>query len=189
MKFCQNFQFLTFVIFVAEVSNKHFCKLDKIFRNFCSWQFFVFVTVLKIFGFETRNFEKWSCDTLEHYCTRNHIALLIHLELLEITSRCYSTGSWPKSHRVAISLELLEITSRCYFTGITPSNHSALLSSANQSAYCWFLVSEKYNTVIRKTSPGRFQARCSQNRSRILKNIREKSFLEFHVVLHLFWIF
>ena len=52
MKFCQNFQFLTFVIFVAEISNDHFCKLDKIVRNFCSWQFFVFVTVLKIYGFK-----------------------------------------------------------------------------------------------------------------------------------------
>ena len=105
MKFCQKFQFLTFVIFVAEISNKQFCKLNKILRNFCSWQFFVFVTVSKIFGFETRNFKKWSCDTLEH-CTRNHIALLFHLELLEITSRCYSTWSCSKSHRVAIPLRV-----------------------------------------------------------------------------------
>ena len=46
MKFYQNFQFPTFVIFVAEISNKHFCKLDKldeILRNFRSWQIFVFV--------------------------------------------------------------------------------------------------------------------------------------------------
>ena len=39
-----------------------------------------------------------------------------------------------------------------------------------------------YSTVIKKTSPGRFQARFSRNRSRILKNIRDKSFLEFHLV-------
>ena len=68
MKIDQNFQFLTFVIFVAEIPNKHFCKLDKILRNFCTWQFFVFVTVLKIFGFEIRNFKQWSCDILERYC-------------------------------------------------------------------------------------------------------------------------
>ena len=103
--------------------------------------------------------------------------------------RYFRTLLYSKSHRVAIPLgvarnhiallfhlELVEITSRCYFTGIAPSNHSALLFSTNQSAYCWFLVSERYKTVIRKTSPGRFQARCSRNRSRILKNIREKSF-------------
>ena len=68
MKFCQNFQFLTFVIFVAEISNKQFCKLDKFLRNFCAEQFFVFVTVSKIFGFENRNFKQWSCDISEHYC-------------------------------------------------------------------------------------------------------------------------
>ena len=86
------------------------------------------MSVLKVFEFETRNFKKWSCDTLEHYCTRNHIALLFHLELHEITWRCYSTQSLPKSHRVAISLEFLkshrvaillvllpQITPRCYF--------------------------------------------------------------------------
>ena len=59
MKFSQNFQYLTFVIFVAEISNKHICKLlvvDKILRNFPSWQFFVFVTVNEIFGFEYRHF-------------------------------------------------------------------------------------------------------------------------------------
>ena len=34
MKFCHNLQFLTFfVILVAEISNKHFCKLDKILRK------------------------------------------------------------------------------------------------------------------------------------------------------------
>ena len=32
IKFSQNFQFLTFVIFVAEIPNKHFCKLDKILK-------------------------------------------------------------------------------------------------------------------------------------------------------------
>ena len=64
-----NFQFLTFVIFVAEISNKHFCKLDKILRNFPSWHFFVFVTVFKKFGFEICNFKHWSCDILERYCT------------------------------------------------------------------------------------------------------------------------
>ena len=68
IKICQNFQFLTFVIFVAEISNKQFCKLDKILRNFPSWHVFVFVTVFKKFGFEICNFKHWSCDILEHYC-------------------------------------------------------------------------------------------------------------------------
>ena len=36
MKFCQNLHFPTFVIFVAQISNKHFCKLDEILRNFPS---------------------------------------------------------------------------------------------------------------------------------------------------------
>ena len=58
MKFCQNLHFLTFVIFVAEISNKHFCKLDKILRNFCSWQIFVLVTVYEIFGFEFCHFKQ-----------------------------------------------------------------------------------------------------------------------------------
>ena len=30
-----------FVIFVRRLSNKHFCKLDKILRTFCSRQIFV----------------------------------------------------------------------------------------------------------------------------------------------------
>ena len=38
---CQNLQFLTFIIFVAEISSKHFRKLDKILRNFPSWQMFI----------------------------------------------------------------------------------------------------------------------------------------------------
>ena len=69
IKFHQNFQFLTFVIFVAEISNKHCCKLDKILRNFSSCHFFVFVTVFKKFGFEICNFKHWSCDILERYCS------------------------------------------------------------------------------------------------------------------------
>ena len=44
------------VFFLAEISNNFcFCKLDESLRNFCSWQFFVFVTVLKTFGFQ-----KWT---------------------------------------------------------------------------------------------------------------------------------
>ena len=44
-KIFQNLQFSTFLVTVVEISNKHFCKLDKVFRNFPSWQKFVFVTV------------------------------------------------------------------------------------------------------------------------------------------------
>ena len=36
---------LQFLIFVAEIPNKHFCKLDKNRRSFPSWQFFVFVKI------------------------------------------------------------------------------------------------------------------------------------------------
>ena len=39
MKFCQNLQFQTFVIFVAEISNKDFCKQDEILRNFLADNF------------------------------------------------------------------------------------------------------------------------------------------------------
>ena len=52
----QNLQFLTFLVTVVEISNKHFCKPDKILRNFPSWQNFVFVTVYEIFGFEFCHF-------------------------------------------------------------------------------------------------------------------------------------
>ena len=69
MKFCQNLQFLTF-IFVAEISNQHFCELSEILRNFPTWQTFVFVTVIKMLGFVICNFKQWSCDVLEGYCTR-----------------------------------------------------------------------------------------------------------------------
>ena len=34
IKFCQKLQFLTNVFFVTEISNRHFCKLDKFLRNF-----------------------------------------------------------------------------------------------------------------------------------------------------------
>ena len=51
------------------ISNKHFCKLGKIVRNFCSWQNFVFVTVCELFGFEVCHFKQWSCDILERYRT------------------------------------------------------------------------------------------------------------------------
>ena len=68
MKFCQNLQFLPFAIFVAEIKNKNFCKLDKILRNFCSLQIFVFVTIYEIFGFEFYHFKQWSCDISERYC-------------------------------------------------------------------------------------------------------------------------
>ena len=70
MKFCQNLQFLIFVIFVAEISNKHFCELDKLLRNVCSRQIFVFMTVYEIFGFEFFHFKQWSCGILERYCKR-----------------------------------------------------------------------------------------------------------------------
>ena len=62
-------QFSTFLVTVVEISNKHFCKLDKILRNFPSWQNFVFVTVYEIFGFEFCHFMLWGCDILERYCT------------------------------------------------------------------------------------------------------------------------
>ena len=58
MKFCENLQFLTFVIFVAGISNKLFCELDKISRNYPSWQIFVFLTVYEIFGFEFGHFKQ-----------------------------------------------------------------------------------------------------------------------------------
>ena len=103
---------------------------------------------------------------------RNHIALLFHLELTEVTSRCYFTG---------ITRNHIALLFHCYYS----LKHSALLFSTNQSAYCWLLVSEQYNTVIRKTSPGRFQARCFRNRSKILKNIRKK-FFRFSCSSHLF---
>ena len=38
-----------------------------------------------------------------------------------------------------------------------------------------------YSTVIKQRSPGQFLARFYQNLLRILKNIRDKSFLEFHL--------
>ena len=56
IKIYQNLQFLTFLVTVVEFSNKHFCKLDKILRNFPNWQNFVFVTVYEIFGFEFCHF-------------------------------------------------------------------------------------------------------------------------------------
>ena len=54
-----NLQFLTFLVTVVELSYYqifHFCKLDKILRNFPSWQNFVFVAVYEIFGFEFCHF-------------------------------------------------------------------------------------------------------------------------------------
>ena len=48
--------FQTFQTLITLISNKHFCKLDKILRNFPSWQNFVFVTVYGIFGFEFCHF-------------------------------------------------------------------------------------------------------------------------------------
>ena len=48
---------------------EYFWKLHKILRNFPGWQFFVFVTVFQIFGFEISNFKQRSCDILERYCT------------------------------------------------------------------------------------------------------------------------
>ena len=52
MELCQNVQILTYVDFVTEISNKHFCKLDEIRRNFPSCQKFVVVTVCELFDFE-----------------------------------------------------------------------------------------------------------------------------------------
>ena len=46
------FAISSFLVTVVEISNKHLCKLDKILRNFSSWQNFVFVTVYEVFGFE-----------------------------------------------------------------------------------------------------------------------------------------
>ena len=37
------------------------------------------MTVLKIFGFENRNFKKWSCDILERYCK-----LLLAMNLISV---------------------------------------------------------------------------------------------------------
>ena len=96
IKFCQNFQFLTFVIFVAEISNKHFCKLDKILRNFPSWQNFVFVTVFKKFGFEICNFKHWSCDILERYCTGwiiCDVSLTFKRKISQVWQNLKKTGS------------------------------------------------------------------------------------------------
>ena len=64
IKFPQNWLFPTFLIWVVKFSNKHFCKLDKIPRNFWSWQLFAFETVYEICGFEVCHFNQWSCDIL-----------------------------------------------------------------------------------------------------------------------------
>ena len=61
IKFRQSFQFPTFVTFFAKQIK------NKILRNVPSWQFFVFVTVFKKFGFEICNFKHWSCNILERY--------------------------------------------------------------------------------------------------------------------------
>ena len=74
IKFRQNLQFLTFVIFIAENSNKYFCKIQKILINFPSWQYFVFLAVFKIIGFEISNFKQWSCHILK--LTVDPIALI-----------------------------------------------------------------------------------------------------------------
>ena len=103
IKFCQNFQFLTFVIFVAEISNKHFCKLDKILRNFPSWHFFVFVTVFKKFGFEICNLKHWSCDILERYCIGNKVLNMVSKWEFNITGD-YHTHNFP-SHLWLILVE------------------------------------------------------------------------------------
>ena len=73
MKFCLILQFLTFVVFVADISNKHFCKVDKILSNFYSLQSFVLETVYKLFGFESGHFKQLGCDILERYCISVYI--------------------------------------------------------------------------------------------------------------------
>ena len=78
IKFCQNFHFLTFAIFIAKTSNKHFRKLDKNLRNFPSWHFFVSVTVFKKFRFEICNFKHWSCDISERYGTTSENTTVHH---------------------------------------------------------------------------------------------------------------
>ena len=100
IKFYQNFHFLTFVIFVAEISNKHFCKLDKILRNFPSWHFFVFVTVFMKFGFEICNFKHWSYDILERYCScirrvpKQDITFLVKFLVQVFVTTRRSLSSW-----------------------------------------------------------------------------------------------
>ena len=155
-------QFLTFLVTVVELSNKHFCKLKKILRNFPSWQTFVFVAVYEMIGFEFCHFLPRGCNILELYSkttsrcyfkevTRQSHRAAISQKLLEITSRCYF-------------IEVLEITSRCYFIEVTRSlitllfhrsyskshrvaisekflkNLIALLFPNNQDAYCWFWI-------------------------------------------------
>ena len=71
-EFFQNFKLLILEIFVAEISNKHFCKLDKILRNFPSWHVFVFVTVFKKFRFEICNFKHWSFNEKATRCDQGY---------------------------------------------------------------------------------------------------------------------
>ena len=71
-EFCPNFKLLILEIFVAENSNKHFCKLDKILRNFPSWHVFVSVTVFKKFRFEICNFKHLSFNEKATRCDQGY---------------------------------------------------------------------------------------------------------------------
>ena len=68
INFGQNLPFLTFLILVVEVSNKDFCKLDQILRNFSYWQNCVFAIVFEICEFENRIFRQRSRIILEQHC-------------------------------------------------------------------------------------------------------------------------
>ena len=64
MKFCQNFHFLIFVIFVAEISDDQFSKQDKILRIFLAdnflylWQFWRYLDLrIAILGTEVALFQ------------------------------------------------------------------------------------------------------------------------------------
>ena len=90
IKFCQNLQFLTNVFFVTEISNRHFCKLDKFLRNFLNWQFFVFLIVFEIDWFETCIFAQLSCDMLEGYCRTFLVTCTLITKACSITLRLFS---------------------------------------------------------------------------------------------------
>ena len=73
----------TFSVRVVEISNKHFCKLDRILRNFPSWQFFCI------------------CDSLRDLWIWNLLFYAMRL-------RYFRTLLYSKSHRVAILLNITQ---------------------------------------------------------------------------------
>ena len=126
-KFCQNLQFLTVVFFVTEISNWHFCKLDKLFRDFLSWQFLVFLIVLKIVWFEICIFAQLSCDMLEGYCRTVLVTCTLITKACSITLRFFSIVQWTSipqlSNKLAVGCEwwmkfLCSITLRFFISSI-----------------------------------------------------------------------